>query len=52
MQAVELSAITGQGIDALEDAIVAQAELCELRADPVGVVEGVVIESRTEKGRG
>ncbi len=47
-----MSATTGQGIHSLEEAIIAQAELCELRADPVGVVEGVVIESRTEKGRG
>ena len=51
-QAVELSAITGQGIDALEESIIAQAELCDLRADPLAPVEGVVIESKTDKGRG
>ncbi len=51
-QFVNVSAITGDGIDALLDAVLLQAELLELSA-PVDVpAQGVVIESRLDKGRG
>lgn len=51
-QFIEVSAITGQGIDALLEAVSLQAELLELTA-PVGVpARGVVVESRMDKGRG
>lgn len=52
VQAVQLSAITGEGINELEEAIVAEAELRDIRADPRADVRGVVIESKTTKGQG
>jgi translation initiation factor IF-2 len=51
-QMVELSAKTGQGVDALLDAISLQAEVLELKAAPEGRATGVVIESSLDKGRG
>lgn len=51
-QMVELSAKTGQGVDALLDAITLQAEVLELSAAPDGRASGVVIESSLDKGRG
>ena len=52
VQAVEISALKGEGLDSLEEAIVAQAELCEIQGDPSGPVEGTVIESKVDKGLG
>ncbi|KAL1921616.1 uncharacterized protein VTP21DRAFT_11332 [Calcarisporiella thermophila] len=52
VQAVEVSGLTGKGLDQLEEAIVTLAELLELRAEADGASEGVVIESQQEKGRG
>jgi translation initiation factor IF-2 len=49
---VPVSARTGQGIDALLEAILLQAEVLELRAPRTGLASGVVIESSIEKGRG
>jgi translation initiation factor IF-2 len=49
---VPVSARTGQGIDALLDAILLQSEVLELRAPRAGLASGVVIESSVEKGRG
>ena len=49
---VEVSAKTGDGIDKLLDAINLQAELMELNANPNRNGEGIVIESKLEKGRG
>jgi translation initiation factor IF-2 len=49
---IPVSALTGQGVDALLDAILLQAELMELTAPPEGFAQGVVIESRLDKGRG
>lgn len=51
-QFIPVSALTGQGVDALLDAILLQAELMELTAPPEGYAQGVVIESRLDKGRG
>jgi len=51
-QFIPVSAHTGEGIDALLEAVALQAELLELKA-PVDVpARGVVIESRMDKGRG
>lgn len=51
-QFINLSALTGQGIDELLDSIVLQAEILELRAVASGAASGVVVESRLDKGRG
>ena len=51
-QFIEVSAITGQGIDQLLEAILLQAELIELKAFVDVPGQGVVIESRLDKGRG
>lgn len=48
----EVSAKTGQGVDSLLEVILLQAELMDLKADPGGDVEGVVIEASLDKGRG
>ncbi len=49
---VSVSAINGEGIDALLDAILLQAELLELKAATEGMARGVVLESSLDKGRG
>ncbi len=49
---VNVSAINGEGIDALLDAILLQAELLELKAATEGMARGVVLESSLDKGRG
>ena len=51
-QYVHVSALKSQGIDELLEAILLQAEILDLRADPKGAIEGVVIESKIEQGRG
>ncbi|EPJ46782.1 MAG: translation initiation factor IF-2 [Osedax symbiont Rs1] len=52
VQFVKVSAKTGEGIENLLEAISLQAELLELTAVEAGQAQGVVIESRLEKGRG
>ena len=47
-----VSAKTGEGIDDLLELISLQAELMELDAPTDGAAQGVVIESRLDKGRG
>ena len=49
---VDVSAITGQGLDKLEEAIMLQAELLELTANPDRAASGVVVEAKVERGRG
>lgn len=49
---VPVSGKTGEGLDDLEETLAAMAELADLRAERTGLPEGVVIESRIEKGRG
>ena len=51
-QFIHLSALNGEGIDALLESIVLQAEILELKAVAGGPASGVVIESRLDKGRG
>ncbi len=51
-QFVPVSAKTGQGIDALLDAVLIQAEVLELKAPIEGHAKGTVVESSLEKGRG
>ena len=52
VQFIPVSAKTGQGIDALLDAILLQAEVLELKAPKDAPAKGIVIESRLDKGRG
>lgn len=49
---VQVSAKTGLGIDELLETISIQAEVMELEAPLDGAAQGVVIESRIDKGRG
>ncbi|MFO1257880.1 MAG: translation initiation factor IF-2 [Gammaproteobacteria bacterium] len=49
---VPVSAKTGQGIDDLLEAILLQAEVLDLKAVEKGPAQGLVIESRLDKGRG
>ena len=49
---VNVSALTGEGVDALLDAILLQAEIMGLTAVAEGPAQGIVIESSLEKGRG
>ncbi len=49
---VPVSAHTGEGIDRLLESVLLQAELLELTASPDIPAQGVVIESRLDKGRG
>jgi len=50
--AVEVSAKSRRGLDRLEEAILLQAEILELKANPNRSAEGVVIEAKLERGRG
>ncbi|MEK6771961.1 MAG: translation initiation factor IF-2 [Pseudomonadota bacterium] len=51
-QFVSVSAKTGEGIDALLDALLLQAEVLELKAPRQGPAQGLVVEARLDKGRG
>ncbi|MEQ8389854.1 MAG: translation initiation factor IF-2 [Thalassospira sp.] len=52
VQAVEVSAKQRIGLTELEEAILLQAEVLDLKANPQRVADGVVVEARMEKGRG
>ena len=52
IQFVPVSALAGDGIDNLLEALVVQTELMELSAEVEGRAKGVVIESKVEQGRG
>jgi len=49
---IPVSAKTGMGIETLLEAVLLQAELLELKAHFDGPGQGVVVESRLDKGRG
>ncbi|UAW97980.1 translation initiation factor IF-2 [Halopseudomonas nanhaiensis] len=49
---VHVSAKVGTGIDELLEAVLLQAEVLELKAQPSAPGRGVVVESRLDKGRG
>ena len=51
-QAVEVSATKGTNLDKLEEAILLQAEILDLKANPDRSAEGAVIEAKLDKGRG
>ena len=52
VQDVEVSAISGQGLNELLEAIALQAEILELKANPDRAAEGAVIEAQLDVGRG
>jgi translation initiation factor IF-2 len=52
IEAVEISAKTGLGVDKLLETITVMADLLELQADPAAPLEAVVIESTKEKNKG
>jgi translation initiation factor IF-2 len=52
VQDVEVSALTGLGLDDLLEAIALQAEILELKANPNRFAEGAVIEAKLDVGRG
>ena len=49
---IEVSALKKTNLDQLEESILLQAELLDLRANPNRPAEGVVLEARLERGRG
>ena len=49
---VNVSAKTGEGVEELLESILLQSEVLELTAPDTGPAQGVVIESRLDKGRG
>ncbi len=51
-QFIKVSAHTGEGIDALLEAVLLQSELLELTAPVEVPARGVIVESRIDKGRG
>lgn len=52
VQFVPVSAHTGEGIDALLEAVLLQSEILELEAATDAPAKGVVVESSLERGRG
>jgi translation initiation factor IF-2 len=49
---VEVSALKKTGLDKLLEAILLQAEVLELKANPNRAAEGVIVEAKLERGRG
>ncbi len=52
VQFLKVSAKTGEGVDALIEALILQTEILELKAPTEGAASGFVIESRLDRGRG
>ncbi|MXW65118.1 MAG: translation initiation factor IF-2 [Bacteroidetes bacterium SB0662_bin_6] len=52
VQCAPVSAHTGEGVSDLMEKILLESEVMELKANPDRNADGVVIESRLEKGRG
>ncbi len=49
---VEVSAKTGKNLDKLLEAVLLQAEILDLKANPNRTAEGTVIEAQLDRGRG
>jgi translation initiation factor IF-2 len=49
---IEVSALKKTGLDKLLEAILLQAEVLELTANPDRAAEGVIVEAKLERGRG
>lgn len=52
VQTVNISALHGTNLDLLAESITAQATIMDLKSEYTGLVEGVVIESKTDARRG
>ncbi len=52
IETVEVSAITGQGMDALAELMALQAEVLELKANPEANARAAVIEAKVQPGKG
>ncbi|HQM15830.1 MAG TPA: translation initiation factor IF-2 [Candidatus Woesebacteria bacterium] len=52
IDAVEISALTGKGVDKLLENVLLMAELLDLKADPDASLEAVVIESTKDQHKG
>ncbi len=52
VQVVEVSATKGTNLEKLEEAILLQAEILDLKANPDRPAEGAVVEAKLDKGRG
>ena len=52
VQSIEVSATKKTNLDKLEEAILLQAEVLELKANPDRAADGVVIEAKLDPGRG
>ncbi|MBS0537206.1 MAG: translation initiation factor IF-2 [Proteobacteria bacterium] len=52
VQSIEVSATKRMNLDKLEEAILLQAEVLELKANPDRAADGVVVEAKLEPGRG
>ncbi len=52
VQSAQVSAKTGTGVDVLLDKVLLQADLLSLQANPDRNAQGIVIESRLDRGRG
>ncbi|KAH8326739.1 hypothetical protein KR067_012762 [Drosophila pandora] len=52
VQVIPISALKGTNLQLLAEAVSTQATLMGLRADPTGLVEGIVVESKTDPRRG
>ncbi|MGB1129369.1 MAG: translation initiation factor IF-2 [Haloferula sp.] len=51
-ECLEVSALTGQGVDDLLELLALQAEVLELKANPKGNARASIIEARFQQGRG
>src|SRR3546814_2075192 len=49
---VEVSATKKTNLDKLEEAILLQAEILELKANPDRPAQGAIVEAKLERGRG
>jgi len=52
VQSIEVSALKKMNLDKLEEAIILQAEVLELKANPERAADGVVVEAKLDPGRG
>ncbi len=52
VQDIEVSALKKMNLDKLQDGILLQSEIMELKANPNREAEGIVIEAKLDRGRG